>query len=115
MGFLKRLFGKRYIPPVGDGSPHGCWKRGDLAVCIGGRRWRVYETGEPSAFHPQAGDVWRVTGTTFICGIHALSFAESDGCSFSASGFRKALLDKDEACEEEFVTLLNRTKRKISA
>jgi hypothetical protein len=95
------------------------WAVGDLVVCVDDV--------------PQAGDRVRsglVRGRTYT--VSGLFYeGPGDRCSvgltlvelmpppgrfaFCSDRFRKILPDKHEACETEFVTLLNRIKRKVSA
>jgi hypothetical protein len=90
------------------------WQVGDLALCVGttpAGRWMGQATGV-TIDGPTSGQVLRVVKITH--GGDGLRFAEFDR-SFHRDRFRKILPDAHEACEEEFVTLLRRTKRKVGA
>lgn len=113
MGFLSFFKPKpKYVPIEGDGSRYGCWCRGDLAVCIRDN-WTDMMTGELDN-GPAKGLVLRVNDVKFILNYHALAF---DGwpAYYTAGSFRKAVIEKQEACEEDFVTLLKRIRPKVDA
>ena len=115
MSFFDRFRRKpeppRYTPPSGDGRVYGQWAIGDLAVCISRNDgWFDWATGEPSPAYPLNGEVYLVTGVCFFAGYHSLFLAGLQG-AFTASCFRKAQLNHDEACEPEFVDLLKRIKK----
>jgi hypothetical protein len=94
------------------------WQAGDLALCVDARR----NPGVARVSPIQEGGVYRVAGVQRLGCAHAL-YGTSD-CSlflegllsealtgaFAAARFRKIRPDEHEACEAEFVTLLNRSK-----
>ncbi len=92
------------------------WQIGDLALCIsipvpdkdGVFPWKV-----------QVGCVYTVIDVVIDCLGMTLNFAEdtyySPLAGFDANCFRKIRPDEHQPCEEEFVTLLNRAKRPVSA
>ena len=90
------------------------WQVGDLALCINTEGWVDGPTRKPSA-GIKAGCVSVVRRVWQQYTFTMLVFDEGhpDGCS--AANFRKIRPDEREACEPEFVTLLNRIKRKIGA
>lgn len=96
------------------------WQVGDLAVCVDDR------------FNPAYGETLLARGRTYTvvevtyCTISNVLWHAGTGlvlagvpCSglhgFAAERFRKIRPDEREACEPEFVTLLNRIKRKVEA
>jgi len=89
------------------------WKPGDLAVCVN-RRTIICDK-----FAHTGGNCAALTGPAEVvsvevksCGCIRLRFAASSGV---AQRFRKVRPDQHEPCEAEFITLLNRTKRKVGA
>jgi hypothetical protein len=97
------------------------WGVGDLALCVDARPHPFW--GE-SGLH--VGATYRVVGVVYNPAPSALYGREDYGLflagvvsgteeGFASQRFRKILPDAHEACEEEFVTLLKRTKRKVSA
>jgi hypothetical protein len=91
------------------------WEVGDLALCVDGGPCRSHPyPGAPLL--AQAGAVYTVYDAWVDDdGDLLLALAELPEWGFGAERFRKILPDAHEACEEEFVTLLKRTKRKVSA
>lgn len=92
------------------------WQVGDLAVatenecheCAGGEGYIA------------AGTVCLVTGVRHEAewtnpSLWVRGRIAPEGEGWCACGFRKIRPDEHEACEEEFVTLLNRTKRTVKA
>ena len=99
------------------------WQVGDLAVCVDDSPCRC---GAPCR-HPQNHAIQMVAGRTYtvnhwivfqgklyltLAGVKIISHWGVHG---RADRFRKIRPDEHEACEEEFVTLLNRTKRTVRA
>lgn len=98
------------------------WQVGDLAVCT--KTGAIQCPHFPLALHrgerlppttlrvtaitPAAGEI-----SGRLCGCVVLHFEGGKGGV--AQRFRKIRPDEHEACEEEFVTLLKRTKRTVSA
>jgi hypothetical protein len=95
------------------------WKVGDLALCVDasptmngretglaeGRVYRVtayFPIPEPSKFGPSPGIL-----------VGGVKFAGRR--SFSSARFRKIRPDEHEDCEPEFVELLKRSKKRVSA
>jgi hypothetical protein len=81
------------------------WQVGDLAVCV-----------KPVA-NLQSGAIYRVVS---VCcdgsGLNVDGGIPLPGThAFSSGRFRKLRADQHEACKPEFVTLLKRSKRKVSA
>jgi hypothetical protein len=111
--FFRRNKSRAYVPITGDGRATEDWKIGDLAVCIA-NTWTEYETGEQSSIGPQVGHTYRVSWVGMKHGYHILCLVGQEPW-FTAHSFRKAIIDKAEACDEEFVTLLNRSKELIPA
>jgi hypothetical protein len=93
------------------------WQVGDLAACIKKDAWRTFPTGRP-AEGPAYDTVHRVrrVGIFPLDGKAVLWLEAWPGDnfrnSFTAARFRKIRPDEREACEPEFVTLLQRIKRK---
>ncbi len=98
----------------------GDWQVGDLAVCV---------DDSPPQFCPKcgrkeavnlpplvAGSVYRVRdcGLSKCGGNYGLAVQKGKG-GWNADRFHKIRPDEQEACEPEFVTLLKRSKRKVSA
>lgn len=89
------------------------WQVGDLAVCV--------DAGLRQSFGPHLGcglvlgRIYRVEaiGAPSIAGLPTLIVSEVG--RKIADRFRKILPDKHEECEPEFVTLLKRIKRTVSA
>lgn len=84
------------------------WRVGDLAVCTDGR-WLSADLGPPTNW------VGAVTKVTVRADRIGLSFAEFPDWLHDAKYFRKIRPDEHESCEPEFIELLNRSKRKVSA
>lgn len=90
------------------------WAVGDLAACINKGGWIDGSTGKPAQGMPygwvgQVIRVWDQVGSTMLV------FETGNPHGYSARQFRKIRPDEHGACEPEFVTLLKRTKRKVSA
>ena len=92
------------------------WKPGDLAVCMKDE-WQGMVRGMPPAGNaPVQGRIYKVLATFTSLGIVWLGlegFPSEKG--WDSESFRKVRPDQHEPCEVEFITLLNRTKRKVSA
>jgi hypothetical protein len=93
------------------------WQVGDKAVCVDASASSLLLKGEiytVAGIFPHAGlDLRGVRGAF---GLLFLEITPTPGCAaFSESRFRKIVSDKHEPCEAEFVTLLNRAKRPVSA
>jgi hypothetical protein len=90
------------------------WEVGDLALCVDDGRCTC--CGEQ---YFRNGGVYTVAGAWPLDGEVWLSFEDISPLAhdewWNAVTFRKIIPDAHEACEEEFVTLLKRTKRKVSA
>lgn len=99
------------------------WKPGDLAVCVNADK---FHPRNHAPRHLREGGLYRVVGVTrprFWLGGHrcagvllseVCNSANPDG-SFCAVRFRRVRPDTHEPCEEGFITLLTRTKRKVDA
>lgn len=94
------------------------WKPGDLAVCVDNTEYegpllREGATYEVLAVVPAFywADGYYGAGL-IIDGPHNPG---SDDGDWGACRFRKVVSDKPEACEEEFLTLLKRSKRSVQA
>lgn len=84
------------------------WQVGDLAVCVDDSPHRFYGMAELSAGRVYTvADLHHDGAALDLCGLVRPSYC------WDASRFRRP--DEHEACEEEFVTLLNRTKRTVTA
>lgn len=92
------------------------WQVGDLAVCIA--------TADPlrgKTDRLQVGAIYTVTGVYASkkeAGCFGLILRETKPRKhpgFHSHLFRRVVRDKHEACESEFVDLLNRIKRKVQA
>ena len=101
------------IANQGDGLVD--WQIGDLAVCIEGGDWFSFEKQDFDGIGPELGSVHKVTFVSIQHGGVALDFAEWPDEWFWADAFRKIRPDEHEACEPEFVTLIKRAKRPVSA
>ena len=98
------------------------WQVGDLAVCMD---TTPRPSSPPGGFKTLAkGAVYRVRGMriTKSGGFNLLMEGHNPpapGCptgkGWRADRFRKIRPDEHEACETEFVTLLKRSKRPVSA
>jgi hypothetical protein len=88
------------------------WQVGDLAVCVIGDGWFGYEHGSVPSAAPQKNAVYRVVKVRPRDALVFLCFAEIDAKGWNSAAFRKIRPDEHEACESEFVTLLQRIKRK---
>jgi hypothetical protein len=90
------------------------WKVGDLALCVDAKR-RGGSRNPPLV----DGRTYTVRGFAHISGGLLLEEVEAEnerhGFGWQMQRFRKIHPDEHEACEEEFVTLLNRIKRKVDA
>ena len=107
--FFNRFRRPRYVPPVGDGSCSN-WSTGDLAVHVGDPAgWTNYDTGTPSRSPPGPNEVWCVDGIAMHCGFQMLHFVERPVDWWTARSFRKAIIDKNEACAPDFAKLLKRS------
>jgi len=112
LSFFRRK--PQWVPPVGDGTVFGNWSPGDLAVCIMDGMWADFSDGHIYPLGPTKGEVLKVAGTGFVLNWHVLYFEKYGMESgFVALNFRKAVLDKAEACEEDFVKLLKRSRQKV--
>lgn len=91
------------------------WQVGDIAVCVDASSSRKLVEG--AAYVVESIGVaepwWRDAGELGLWLVGTPSDSSSGG--FRADRFRKVTPDKPEACESEFVTLLNRIKRKQGA
>jgi len=95
------------------------WKPGDLAVCVDASGCQG--CGEKSSLVRGATYIvdtvaycpWAGLGLTLV----GVSASENDChlAGFGAHRFRKVVSDKREACEEEFLTLLKRSKQEARA
>ena len=93
----------------------GDWKPGDLAVCV--------DNGERPlgrADRLRVGQIYTVSSVATNRHGHIgliLQGVRSGGYlgGYVADRFRKVRPDQHEPCEEEFATLLNRTKRRVGA
>jgi hypothetical protein len=108
---------RRKLPP-GDWRSKDDWAVGDLGECIGwANNWIFRADGErvPGPV-PDFGDLVRVIGVDSREG-GSVDVLYLDGFSgaWAAVNFRKLPQAKHEACEEEFRTLLKRSKRKVPA
>lgn len=92
------------------------WEVGDLAVKVGGSWPGMWTVPEVSA---KRGTIRKVDGVVCRDGWTALVFNDHPSPHFTrgwhANGWRKITPDAHEDCEPEFVTLLNRIKRPVSA
>lgn len=89
------------------------WQVGDLAVCVDASKHANSDLGKPPL---EEGCVYTVVEVHN--GMRGLEVAEAPcapAIAFKSSRFRKITPDSHEACEEEFVTLLKRTKRTVAA
>lgn len=91
------------------------WQIGDLALCIIGDGWFGYQHGSIPSVYPEKNAVYRVETVKLRDTITFLYFAEIAGKGWNSAAFRKIRPDEHESCEPEFVTLLKRSKRKVSA
>lgn len=100
------------------------WQIGDLAVCVDDSDMDGSSSG--SCKYVRIGQVYRVRGV--LPRILWLNMERHQGLvvaetsnpfgphgAFSAQRFRKIRPDEHQSCEPEFVTLLNRIKRKVTA
>jgi hypothetical protein len=94
------------------------WAVGDLAVCVNTDDLQTCIPGRRGV----AGRRFKLGSTYCVVAVsvHAATqepvlLLEGQSQTAAARRFRKILPDKHEACESEFVTLLNRIKRKVSA
>ena len=89
------------------------WEVGDLALAVSAAK------GVPNARNgPKIGSIHRVDGVVFCIetGLVFGGFPSSHFTkSWNARCFRKVVRDKIEPCEAEFVTLLKRAKRPVTA
>jgi hypothetical protein len=84
------------------------WAVGDKAVCI--------REPQDKRNHASKGAIYTVAEV--VLGGSGLTFREiphPNAIGYKAINFRKILPDKHEACETEFVDLLKRIKRPVSA
>lgn len=88
------------------------WQVGDLALCVDAGLLPWVEPGCIYTVADLNTDWLEIDGLGLeLAGVDA-------GCGYTgfvATSFRKILPDKHEDCEPEFVTLLNRIKRKVGA
>lgn len=98
------------------------WQVGDLAVCVdAGPSTFNGRLSNPARYGLLEGRRYRVTGMIIRAdspwqGVHCLLIDDPTfRLGLASIRFRKILPDKHEACEEEFVTLLKRTRRRVSA
>jgi hypothetical protein len=95
------------------------WKVGDLAECIvNTKNGRWIEATDPTeeADGPSFGEVNRVSWVGFDKGIHALAFEPRWPEKYSSRCFRKLKPPRaDEACEDDFVKLMDRIRPKVDA
>jgi hypothetical protein len=95
------------------------WQIGDLAVCVA----VTHPAFSDAARRLTLGKVYTVVRIgrplRILNGEHGLGFAEVSPTrknrGYPESMFRKIRPDQHEACESEFVDLLKRSKRKVSA
>jgi hypothetical protein len=94
------------------------WAVGDLAVCVDAAP-RSYRTDSGGSL--AVGNIYTVEAVFFgafsrhqMLGIMGFPW-EPEWVGWDADRFRKILPDKHEACESEFVDLLKRIKRPVSA
>lgn len=97
------------------------WKVGDLALCVDDGPCACGCGGEYAAHHitVKSGQPYRVAlvlpwGGDVYLGMWGDAVDEY-GVSGNARRFRKILPDERQACEPEFVTLLKRSKKRVSA
>lgn len=92
------------------------WQVGDLALCVVKPK---PDPGITSGWSPAVGSTYTVMEVARDMRGVVLNFFEDAAydpyCGFDAFCFRKIRPDKHEDCEPEFVELLNRVKRKVSA
>jgi hypothetical protein len=89
------------------------WQVGDLAVCV----------DDSPTLRPHCplivGRTYRVVGISILreglIVAEAVAMNQSFGGGFLMRRFRKVRPDEREACEPEFVTLLKRSKQRVSA
>lgn len=91
------------------------WNIGDLALCVEAGDWFDADNEVFDSFGPEVGSVCTVEGFGECNGRMSLLLIEWPADEFTASAFRKMRPDEQEACEPEFVTLLERIKQKVSA
>jgi hypothetical protein len=99
------------------------WQVGDKALCVDARRSPGVRTHVPLV----EGRIYTVVGVAARRAVHALYGLDTGGLflaglvsggtsgAYAADRFRKIRPDEHSACEEEFVTLLKRTKRTVTA
>ena len=88
------------------------WQVGDLAVCVDDAPCRCCGSNGGMV----AKRIYRVSQV--MCDGRGLNVSDIDPAphvGIVSSRFRKVVQDKREACEDEFVTLLKRSKRKVGA
>jgi hypothetical protein len=96
------------------------WAVGDLAVCVDTLRPEEAKPGRSGGDTCRKGAVFTVIGIARDAWGNVgliLDDIRSDHPTggYLASAFRKIRPDKHEECEPEFVTLLKRSKRRVSA
>lgn len=91
------------------------WEVGDLALCVNDSLIRCSGGINHRGVYSVAGKVMRVD-EMFVdtCGCCTV-LTGGDGKGGVAQRFRKILPDQHEACEAEFVTLLKRSKKRVTA
>lgn len=91
------------------------WQVGDLAVRVTKGTWHCEDYGKPKDKAPSVGEACRVIAVRAHVDANYLELAEYPEGQWHAPNFRKIRPDEQEPCETEFVELLNRSKRKVSA
>ena len=98
------------------------WQVGDLAVCVDDSPCKCPCGGSPVSV--TAGVIYRVeamrpnpgsTGPWPTLILQGVGARPGHYRGVNENRFRKIRPDEHRACEEEFVTLLKRSKRKVSA
>lgn len=97
------------------------WQVGDLAVFVGSVKKTAENAHRFFGRKSKRGEIKRVIGVVGpIYGEMGLIFANHERSrhptgAWSELQYRKVIPDKHEACESEFVDLLKRAKRPVSA
>jgi hypothetical protein len=94
------------------------WQVGDLALCVNAAKDAIDTRLNPALEERRTYRVERLGEVSdyFCLGLEGLRDPDDNKhFAYRADRFRKILPDEHEDCEPEFVTLLNRIKRKVEA